>query len=339
MLTDFYDRHFFAPMVMQPIIAKERAREYPLDRLNDMRAIINYAPGFARECIGVRKDLIRLSQAPYRMSTSRLFRLNTALLLALGIIKTLELDEPNSIRDLISALSRVLIRRAKGYPRSEDMSIGMTFIPIPIDSSVEAGLALKIGWKAAELADRLGMGEHNLYAHAPVISGYDGRTIRRAFFVARAATCFPHRVLIGSHLRAKSSYVHDVPIFRARAMNAIPAQDRESVEVIVDGEPMYETRALQDVDGVISSALESVCIREELVAARTDLDVRKMLVYSMELREIAHSYRRLWAMNREAYRTILNRDITTALHLSDDKGYAQAMFDMTRLGLNYTEIG
>lgn len=331
-LADVYRRNLLCDDVMRPILAKEKAREYPLDRLNDIRALINYSLSFADQCADVEAELITQATDPRRMSASRLLRLHTALLVALGVSARLG-SQHEGRRRVAQSLGKVLVQRIELYPASEDMSAGLVPVSIDPDDRQAMSYALRIGWKASELADRLGMGEHNLYSHPPVAIEGGGWTIRRAFFYVRRAAAFPHTLIIGSRLRSGTAYIHQVPIFRARAMSAVPGADREAVEIAVDGSPVRGAAALHDLDTEISEALRGVCQREDYVAMRNDLDVRKMLIYSVELREIAHSRGGMWRLPAEAHRSLVGREATTALGLSDEAGYAPALFDLTQAGL------
>jgi hypothetical protein len=331
-VVEVYRRHLLCDEVMGPILAKEQAREYPLDRLNDMRALINYSMSFADQCADVMGDLLNRATDPRRMSASRLFRLHTTLLVALGI--SARLGSPPADRHRVAqALGGVLVQRVTQFPASEDMSAGLRPAPIESADQLATSYALRIGWKASELADRLGMGEHNLYSHPPVMVGRPVQTIRRAFFYTRRAPAFPHTLIVGTRLRAGADYVHQVPIFRARAMSAVPGSDREAVEIALDGVPIRDTAALRELDARISEALRTVCQREDTVSARSNLDVRKMLIYSVELREIQHVRGGMWRLPVEAHRSIANRETTKALGLSDEVGYAAALFELTRAGL------
>jgi hypothetical protein len=332
-VADVYREHLLCHEVMGPILAKEQAREYPLDRLNDMRALINYSMSFADQCADVQEDLVSRAADARRMSASRLFRLHTTLLVALGV--SARLGPPPAHRRLIAqALGLTLVQRLRQYPASEDMSTGLQLAPIMPDDQVATSYALKIGWKASELADRLGMGEHNLYSHPPVITGGAPQTIRRAFFYLRRTRAFPHTLIVGTRLRAGANYVHRVPVFRARAMSAVPAGDREAVEIVLDDVPIREEVRMRELDAEISEALREVCEREDQVSARTDLDVRKMVVYSAELREIDRACGNVWRLPAEAHRSVANRQTTKALGLSDEGGYATALFELTQSGLD-----
>jgi len=318
---------------MVPLTAKERAREYPLDRLNDMRALINYGPEFARQCLEVEDCLFKLCEDPRSVAVGRLFRMHTAILAALGAALQLTGREP-LLGAFAARLGDLLLERVHGYPKSEDMTAGIDLPVLSYDLEAVRRQGLAIAWKASELADRLGMGEHNLYSHAPAAAGSQYRSIRRSFFFQRQPRSFPHTLVIGTRLAGSSSYRHDVPIFRGRALNLIPKDDLQGLELVVDGAPVLDSDQLGAVDNDLAVALRAACDREQAIASRTELDVRKMIVYSAELRSLAMGR---WSLSPVAYTAIVGHTVTRALGLADDGPFAGPFFKLVKDGLVHIE--
>jgi hypothetical protein len=337
MLRAIYDEHLFSPQVSDAITSKEEARDYPLDRLNDMRAVINYAPTFAYQCTKYGKDVLRLAQDVRQMPGSRLFRINTALLLALGVMDALKLTPPPGLERLILDLTEHVRRRLESYPDLEGPppgSVRKRWQP----TDPEWHEATLFGVVLAELADRIGMGEQNLYSHAPHAHDVNGEIcIARTFFAARQSFAFPHTVTLLTYVDESSGYKNVVPIFRGRGMTAITRRIKNGLTIFVDGKEVSDSQDLALMTKRVGKAFDSVCRREEVLSGRIDLDVRKMIIYSIELRELARFRREIWVMPASGYRTILEREITGALGLAENAGFARPMLELIEVGIDRVE--
>jgi hypothetical protein len=335
-----YRRHVLDVRIVRSVSAKESAREYPLDRLNDMRALINYAPTFARECGVVGDDLVEIARDPARLTTSRLLRINCAVLLGIGVNAKLGVTSSGSSMGLLNELDGELWRRLKRWPEVEDMSlssdVGIDNIP---QDATERRLATYVAWKASELADRAGFGEQNLYAHAPVMRGKAEKSIYRAFYYPRKPAGFAHQIVTVTRLRHGAVHRMDVPLFRGKALVPVAPGDREAVRIVRNGRPVTTMSELTALNEEISQALRASCSREESIALKVDLDVRKVIIYSAELRAIARANGLLWALDGESDATIRRRLITGRLGLDEESGYARAMFELIRTGLEHASRG
>lgn len=333
-IAGIYKEHVLTGRVVHAVVSKEETSQYPLDRLNDMRALINYGPLYAEQCIAHADYLTAIAATPHLMSTGRLLRLHMALVLALGT--TIQLNcsgDRASLVRLVTDLGRVLVLRVNAYPAAEDMSRQTAFVAIPSEDAETSRHALGIVWKLGELVDRLGMGEHVMYAHAPVATGPYGRVVRRGFFHQRKSTYFPHRLVVGIALQPASEYVHDVPIFRSRSVQPILTEDRAYVEITVDGRPVFVRDELADLNSALGAALRAVCDREDNAAKKFSPEVRKMILYSIELRDSDRRQGHIWRIPGQAHMAITGRVITRALGLNDEGGYAAPFFELIRDGL------
>ncbi|HUW10524.1 MAG TPA: hypothetical protein VM537_12405 [Anaerolineae bacterium] len=338
-LFEIYDRDVLSKGVIGGVLEKEKTREYPLDRLNDMRALINYGPEFGAQCITHHEHLVSVATIPERMSVGRLLRIHMALMCTLGTLGRLGSSETLPLRQLSADLGGVLVQRVRNERLTEDMSVLVHPERVPAQVGAASKHALNIAWKCGELADRLGMGEHVIHAHSHVEIAGRERTIRRGFFYQRRNHYFPFRVVIGTVLTPDSDYVLSVPLFRARARDVIPPQDRDYFEVVVEGEALTDVSALQHVDALVTSALQSVCAHEERVPSALDLDVRKMLIYSAELRDANRAQGKIWRLTETAYEEIAQRKMTRRLGLEDEEEFGRVFFDLIREGLNSLRNG
>ncbi|MEV7202309.1 hypothetical protein [Streptomyces griseoluteus] len=333
-LSGLYDREILSTQTVASVAAKEKVREYPLDRLNDMRALINYGPEFSAQCVTHRDELLSVAGNHERMAIGRLLRIHMALMCALGTLSRLGSRDTAVLKQLGTDLGSVLVQRVRSGPLMEDMSTGRRLERIPAQAEASGKHALNIGWKCAELADRLGMGEHVIHAHSHVEITDSERTIRRAFFHQRRNHYFPYRVVIGTVLTPESDYSLDAPLFRARARDAVPPQDRNFLEVMVEGTSLTDLSSLQRVDALVSSALQSVCAHEERAARVLDMDVRKMLIYSAELRDAHRAQGRIWRLPGTAYEDIAQRRVTRQLGLDDEQAFGPTFFELIEEGVN-----
>jgi hypothetical protein len=332
-LSEIYQRHVLADSIVSSVVEKEGSREYPLDRLNDMRALINYGPEYGAQCVARRDYLVSVAAESARMAIGRLLRMHMELMATLGVMERLGSQDTDGIVKLVSELGDVLVHRVKDSPLEEDMSSGVDPKPVSAMAGESSKYALSIAWKCGELADRLGMGEHVIYAHSHVLVGERKRVIRRGFFHQRRSHHFPHRVVTGTELTSESSYAFEASIFRARASRPIPPADRAFFEVFVDGVPVADVSELRALDGAISVGLQRVCAHEERVAMTLDLDVRKMLIYSAELRDADRVDGGIWKLTETAFSDIALRRITRRLDLGDDQAYGRVFFELIEQGL------
>ncbi|GAB3901167.1 hypothetical protein ACFQ1S_02400 [Kibdelosporangium lantanae] len=335
-IGQIYDQRVLAPEIVQGIVEKERAHIYPLDRLNDMRALINYAAYYVRQWLPKLDFLVDLARDPRRMSGGRLLRVHQTFLVALATETRLENDSVAQFVNAARTLGNVLVQRVRAYPGSESM-VSMT--GIGNDTDVVTPLVAAVGWKAGELADRLGMGEHVLYAHSPVQGGQGGTVVSRSHFYQRVCSDFPHRLVTVTVLRPGHSYAHVVPIYRSRALTAILPEDRQGNWLLVDDDQVRDSTMLAAVEERLTRALQRVYEYEDYLSQRVDLDWYKMNLYSVELSDAMTREHERWRMPAEATDAVTGRKVTRALGLFEDDSYAELFFRLTREGLAVVRRG
>jgi len=339
-LDDLYRRHVFSRSVIESVIEKENSLGYPLDRLNDMRALINFGPYYLQDWVARAAEMETVVYDAELMSITRLLRMHMGVLATLAAMRRLARND--SDLDLVDRGSKVakimgsaLLRRLDGHPHSEDMSGKWNLTsPVPVNPDAMR-IGRSVSWKILEMADRMGMGEHVIYSHMPVLTEY--RTVRKAFFFQRRHHCFPHRVVIGDGLNDDSKYAPDVSLFRGRPMTPLPSADRAFMEVVVDGTSLTDAGRLTALDERLSVALGRICAQEEAMESRTDLEIRKMIRYSVEVREIDRAAGKVWRLPDGAHSSIRQREISTQLGMNDERGYAEGFFKLIKEGLAWLQ--
>ncbi|MEU7923208.1 hypothetical protein [Micromonospora zamorensis] len=320
---------------MDAIARKEGARAYPLDRLNDMRALINYAPFLVAQHLPNLGGFLAMASEPRRMSAGRLLRLHQAFLIAVAIDARLSGQPSTQLAEAARSFGQVLVRRLRNYPSSE--AVSGNHQPQAGYQKIQP-LIQSIGRKAGELADRLGWGEHVLYAHCPVIRNGRVATVTRSLFYQRSCGDFPHRLVLGVTLQPDGTYQHDVPVYRSRATSPIPMDERIGDGLLLDDVPVADPDQLISLNANLSDVLARVFEHQEQLRGCTDLDLYKMTVYSAELRDVLAEQGRDWNMPDNAAGAIVERRVSRALGIPDADPYAPAFFALTQQGLEHLQL-
>ena len=337
-IRHLYETRLLNAAVRQRIAAKERDREYPLDRLNDMRALINYSPYYLRELAGCWDDIEATVVCRMHMSGTRLLRIHMAAAIGLAVSERLGWRLPAQCFDVSRRLGEHLAARMLTYPSCDEVTPDSEVQPVPVQDAEASALALLIQWKLAELADRLAMGEHPLHCLAPVAShGGHVPVLRRGFFYQRQHPAFPHRILIGVCL-APGFHVPQVVPFRGVLDGVIPASARRHWEVFVDRRALSSTSELSELERQLSAAMGHATAAERGERSRRVLEVRKMAIYSTEICEARAARGGRWRMPRDAYSAIWNNEVCERLGIgATTGGYAAGLLELTMAGLRMCE--
>jgi hypothetical protein len=333
-LISLYKSDLLDAPTQERIIDKERNLEYPLDRISDMRALINYSPYYLRELAGCWKAVDLTITEAHRMSTTRLLRIHMCTLIALAVLRRLGWPIPAGGLDTSRALGRHLLCRLHDFPASERVPPAMGPLPISVAGSPAASIALRLQWALAELADRLAMGEHPLYCLAPVFdAGPSGPVLRRAFFYQRQPPGFPHRVVIGVGLDP-ACQLPKLSFFRGVLEHAVPSEARRHWEVAIDGRPVGTMSELAKLEAEVKARLAQVIAGERRERAAPVLEVRKVMLYSLEVCEAWAARHLRWKLPRDAYESVQANQICRQLEIGElDGRYGPSLLELTMSGL------
>ena len=337
-IRQLYETRLLNAAARQRIVEKERDREYPLDRLNDMRALINYSLYYLGEMTHCWDEIEQMITSRSGMSGTRLLRIHMAATIGLAVAERLRWRLSPQCFDVFRRLGEHLAAKMLTYPSCDEVRPESEVQPVPAHDVEASALALRIQWKLAELADRLAMGEHPLYSLAPVAGrGSSTPVLRRGFFYQRRHRLFPHRVLMGVGLDT-GFHVPQVAPFRGVLEGAIPAPARRHWEVFVDGRALSSTSELSELERQLSAALDHATAAERGKRSRRVLEVRKMAIYSTEICEAKAARGGRWRMPRDAYSVIWNNEVCERLGIgATTGGYAAGLLKLTVAGLRMCE--
>jgi len=310
------------------IRAKEVEALYPLNQVNDMRALVNFAPWFADTLARVTSGLPPTSwlHGPRRMSTARCVRLHMVILVAFEIAWRLTGRLAIQQGDLLRALASEHVFRLRDYPLCEQ-------IPPPADAPwleavSELGRSTQLlHVKARELADKAGMGEHPLFSLAPVplLNQY----LSQAFFYQRTCRGFPHRLLFTTRL-AVGTRVSDPHPFRGSLPLPLPSSARLAWQLWIDDEPVRDLSAVHRITEVVDDALQVLAVEEAELGDPSAAAIRKVLLYSAELNELdGGRFSRL-----DALASVTENRVIRALRLPPEGPFADHFLSLVDAGFD-----
>lgn len=324
--------HVLADDVIGGIVAKEQARQYPLDAVNDMRALINFATHFRKGCLSVADELHSIARNPLRISGCRLLRVVSALFLGIGVAARLEQDTEPGLKPLIRDLGAELCLRASRYPRSDYIDLPLTASPWTAKDACWREV-LQISALASELSDRLGMGEQSLYAQAPAMTNEGERRIVQTYFQQRSSRDFPHVLDVVTYLNGDVE-TFAVPMFRGRPFGDERTRFRAGVAVRLDGAEIIRAHQIRSLRDQMSSAFSAIVGREERIADEPTREVIKMTIYSSEVRELLNPTSK-GEFDAGIVQSVVSAANTQQLGLYRPGGYALHMFRLIREGLEH----
>ena len=336
-LKELYDLLVLTDAVKQRIIAKESEQQYPLDRLSDMRALINYSQHFIAQLVLTWDILTNVLHQPLAISTARLVRIHMACLIAISVAECLGQSVPVEWLQVLDDLNKQLRIRLEAFPHIEAVTPTLEPIPIPISETVSSSTAHRIYLKTRELADRLALGEHPIYSLAPCDRENHPKVIRQALFYQRTHPTFAHQILIGMAID-DNRYTPRINPFRGVLEDAIPTDARIYWEVFKDETPIYASTDLLELEQEVSVALTDVTSQQRSITQTEQLELRKMQIYSIEIRE-AFQYRgSVWEMPQEASEDVVKNRICQRLGLPRvGNRYAEAFLKLVERGIDIVE--
>ena len=334
-LTDIYSNAVLGPETMNRIRGKELARDYPFDRLNDLRATMNYAPYYMREFAHAtqRLDLASWLRNPRNITTTRCVRIHMAFLLGLAInAKASVVDLSCLVIDALDLLSIEIVRRVKTYPLCEYVSdYWLRSLPDEAFAKVSPKLCALLYSTVRELADLAGYGEQSLYASAPIPIRTQPTTIAHTFFEQRTPSSFPH-VITFCYDIDESVRLPQPNCFRGTLGAAVPVTSLLRWRVWIDGVKIKSDELLSVYISATRVALLETASRQEPNRARS-LDLEKMIAYSSEIHEWYHGSNVTWTFPDDA-RGSVERNTIAQKYIGPDGTYAESFCLLINEGLN-----
>lgn len=251
---------------------KEEERQYPLNLVNDMSLLIRISPIVSKLVAHViRKNPMTLRDE-CAFSTSRLFRLYMVMLIDIALQS--ECGQPSVtparyVTSLLEARLRLFphcgIMRPTGSRHAIDLRSGQSLLAV-----------------SRELADRLGMGDHTMFAHSPApINGH-----RRAcwyeclFHQPHCPTDLPKLTFVRS---LDAGLLPTVDLFRGKFHTPVPMQRAGSMSVWAGAKELTHDEVRLTYE-LISSMLRREVAKAQAYEFRTDLVERaKSNNYTLDL--------------------------------------------------------
>jgi len=316
--------------------------EFPFDRLNDLRAYMNYAPHYFRAFLdvfeesshqGVRRDLLARA-----LGTSTRFR-RYFVLLVMGAYLSETLSTEQRLR-----LLRELVTLAYERPRQHTLPSGALEDIAEFARAKRAILwkpraAAAVGVKLRQFVDLLFLGEHPLAYQAFLTIESEGpRALVRHFWRLGEGTFLdgPQRVSMIYTLKPDKAPPR-IDLYNGEAV-PIPTQiEGFDVRVLVDGVPAGDQMGAQlglEVENAIAA-----CSETQADSSASQLEVRKMELFSSEVTAIGLLTRRRCSLTREAVQAIQASEGADLLKSElQARTYTEAYFRLLRRSMEWVAL-